>query len=132
MLNLGTLDCDASMLVSGANVFPPGAPPQKHERRDLLMIAALILHPDIGLILFDAGGCEDIFKNWPASTTEGTPRTWEKGVHSLPAAVEATGAGTVKDIKAVVLSHLHYDHAGGLEHFMNTGLQSSIHVPHSR
>jgi glyoxylase-like metal-dependent hydrolase (beta-lactamase superfamily II) len=28
----------------------------------------------------------------------------------------------IKDIKAVILGHLHLDHAGGLEHFRNTGI----------
>ena len=85
------------------------------------MIAALVYHADIGLILFDSGSCEDVIKSWGNESLECTPRIWSKEKNSLPAAIMATGAGTIHDIKAVVLSHLHLDHAGGLEHFFGTG-----------
>ncbi|GAB1216366.1 hypothetical protein ATERTT37_005580 [Aspergillus terreus] len=127
LLNLGYLDCDASPILSGANVSRPNEPPQKHDRRELVMIAALIYHPDVGLILFDTGSCEDVLTNWPAGVNECLPRTWEKDVHGLPAAIAATGAGTIHDVKAVVLSHLHNDHAGGLEHFIDTDVEIWCH-----
>jgi glyoxylase-like metal-dependent hydrolase (beta-lactamase superfamily II) len=121
ILDLGALDSDASGVLSGANVFPASLPPQKHERRNLVMLAALILHPSVGLILFDAGSCEDAIGNWDRATVECVPRIWQKDINGLPAAVQATGAGSIKDVKKVIISHLHFDHAGGLEHFFDTG-----------
>ena len=105
----------------GANQYPVNLPPQPHERRTLIMIAGLIYHPEGGLILFDTGSCEDIVKSWGQKAMECSPRTWEKAVHGLPEAIKATGAGEITDVRAVILSHLHCDHAGGLEHFLDTG-----------
>ncbi|RDH25024.1 Metallo-hydrolase/oxidoreductase [Aspergillus niger ATCC 13496] len=121
LLDSGTLDIDASYVLSGANVPKSNQPSQIHDTRQCLMIAALLYHPDLGLILFDTGACEDIINSWDKEFLECVPRTWVKDIHSLPAAVKATGAGDITDIKAVVMSHLHLDHAGGLEHFFFWG-----------
>jgi hypothetical protein len=66
LLNLGTVDLDAANVLAGANQFPVGLPPQLYDRRDLIMIAALIYYPNVGLILFDTGSCEDIIQSWGA------------------------------------------------------------------
>lgn len=90
------------------------------------MISALIYYPGFGLILFDVGSCEDTIKNWAAPTTECLPRIWSKDINGLPEAIKASGAGEITDVKAVVLSHLHFDHAGGLEHFFGTGKSAAL------
>ncbi|KAI9149487.1 N-acyl homoserine lactonase AiiB [Paramyrothecium foliicola] len=107
LLDLGHLDMDAAVVFSGANIFPAHLPPQQHERRDLVMIAALLHHPNESLVC--------------------TPRIWDKNVHGLPEAMKATGAGDISDVKAVVISHLHCDHAGGLEHFMDSDVEIWCH-----
>jgi glyoxylase-like metal-dependent hydrolase (beta-lactamase superfamily II) len=127
LLDLGRLDSDASNALSGANIAIPGAPRQEHARCNLIMIAALIHYPGYGLILFDVGSCEDSIAHWAPNTTACLPRIWSKDIHSLPAAIAASGAGTIADLKAVVLSHLHFDHAGGLEHFFHSDVEIWVH-----
>ncbi|EAW14987.1 N-acyl homoserine lactonase family protein [Aspergillus clavatus NRRL 1] len=127
LLNLGILDVDAANVLAGANQFSVGLPPQPHERRDLIMIAGLIYHPDVGLVLFDTGSCENVIKSWGERALECGPRIWDRSIHGLPQAIKATGAGKITDVKAVVLSHLHCDHAGGLEHFLGTDVEIWCH-----
>jgi glyoxylase-like metal-dependent hydrolase (beta-lactamase superfamily II) len=108
------------MIKRGANRRPVNAPLQANSRRDLVMISLLVYHAQEGLFLFDCGSCEDAITSWGLQALECTPRIWDKEEHGLPAAIKATG-NDIRDVKAVIVSHLHLDHAGGLEHFMNTG-----------
>jgi len=127
LLDLGRLNSDASNALSGANIAIPGEPPKIHARCELIMIAALIHYPGFGLILFDVGSCEDNIAHWASHTSSCLPRIWSKDIHSLPAAIAASGAGTIADVRAVVLSHLHFDHAGGLENFFGTDVEIWVH-----
>jgi hypothetical protein len=124
LLDLGRLDCDEGVLVRSKNTFAATDTETKHTRRLAVMICVMIYHPDIGLILYDTGSPEDVIKNWKAEDLECTPRIWEKEKHGLPEAIAATG-NKIEDVKVVILSHMHMDHAGGLEHFIGTGKQLS-------
>lgn len=55
--------------------------------------------------------------------TDVFPRTEYKEEHKLPNAIRKAGHN-IKDVKAVILGHLHIDHAGGLEHFIGTDVPS--------
>lgn len=44
----------------------------------------------------------------------------------LPTAIAKTGH-SIKDVKTVILGHLHLDHAGGLEHFLGTDTKIYVH-----
>jgi phosphoribosyl 1,2-cyclic phosphodiesterase len=46
--------------------------------------------------------------------------------HELEAQIKKTGHD-IKDIKAVIMGHLHLDHAGGLEHFVGTSVPIYVH-----
>lgn len=46
----------------------------------------------------------------------------------LPNAIKATG-NDIKDVKAIIMGHLHLDHAGGLEHFFGTNVPSKSRDP---
>ena len=83
-------------------------------------------HPSEGLILFETGSG----RNWP--TVWGPPyndlfaQTDYTEDKELPAAIAKTGH-SITDIKAVILGHLHLDHAGGLEHFVGTDVLIYVH-----
>jgi glyoxylase-like metal-dependent hydrolase (beta-lactamase superfamily II) len=120
LLNLGILDVDNAVVVAGMNSFAATDKETKHTRRDLVMISVMIDYPGVGLILYDTGSPEDVIQNWTHRDLECTPRIWDKSTNGLPEAIKATG-NDIKDVKVVIMSHLHMDHAGGLEHFMGTG-----------
>ena len=68
----------------------------------------MIAHPSAGLILFDAGSSKaekHLQKNYEPS-------------QELEAAIASTG-NSITDVRIVIISHLHSDHAGGLDNFRN-------------
>ena len=60
----------AYRLLRGANTSSNSEPNPTNKRRDLLVLAGLIEHPDMGLILFETGCAEDIQIAWPAPFTD--------------------------------------------------------------
>ncbi|KAG9499511.1 hypothetical protein J7337_007967 [Fusarium musae] len=70
------------------------------------MISVLIEHPQDGLILYETGAGKD----YP----------------ELDAAIKKTGHD-IKDVKSVIIGHLHLDHAGGLEYFRGTDVPIYVH-----
>ncbi|KAF9886160.1 hypothetical protein FE257_011985 [Aspergillus nanangensis] len=126
LLNLGTLNVDEGWLLNGANGGSATNPNPTNKRRDLMLIAGLIDHPEIGLLLFETGCAENIDTSWDSDARNLFPRTCYEQHHRLPDAVRDAGYD-IKDVKAVVMGHLHLDHAGGLEHFQNTGVPIYVH-----
>ncbi|KAL2003823.1 hypothetical protein VTN02DRAFT_2040 [Thermoascus thermophilus] len=126
ILDLGTLQVDEGWLLRGANTSTLSNQNPVSKRRDLSVLAALIEHPDLGLILFETGCAEDIDVQWGAPITDIFPRVEYREDQRLPAAIKATG-NDIKDVKAVVIGHLHLDHAGGLEHFIGTDVSIYVH-----
>ncbi|KAL4897838.1 hypothetical protein BDV59DRAFT_198103 [Aspergillus ambiguus] len=126
ILNLGTLNVDEGWLLNGANGGSSSNPNPPNKRRDLMIIAGLVEHPEMGLILFETGCTENIQTHWSQNAADLFPRTCYEEQHHLPEAVRRAGYN-IKDIKVVVIGHLHLDHAGGLEHFRDTGVPIFVH-----
>ncbi|KAL3486079.1 beta-lactamase-like protein [Aspergillus germanicus] len=126
LLNLGTLNVDDAWLLLGANGSSVSNPNPASKRRDLMLIAGLIDHPEMGLILFETGSAEDVTRQWGPEAVDLFPRTRYEKHHRLPDAISAAGYD-IKDVKAVIMGHLHLDHAGGLEHFRGTGVPIYVH-----
>ncbi|KAK4949496.1 hypothetical protein LTR10_012114 [Elasticomyces elasticus] len=126
ILNLGGMQCDDGFLLQGSNAGSAIERNPTNKFRELICIAGLIDHPDLGLTLFETGCAEDVSVAWPAPFSDAFPRTEYTEKMKLPNAIKAAGYD-IKDVKAIVMGHLHLDHAGGLEHFMGTDVPIYVH-----
>ncbi len=116
VLDLGTIEYDAGFPLAGAGVSTLSNPNPTSPRRQVAIIAALIEHPRAGLLLFDTGAAPDARETWPGPLRELFAITHYGEENRLDAALQAAGH-SLDDVSAIVLSHLHLDHAGGLEFF---------------
>jgi glyoxylase-like metal-dependent hydrolase (beta-lactamase superfamily II) len=116
LLDLGRLEYDEGFPLAGGGVSTASEPSPPVARRTVAIIASLIHHPKVGPVLFDTGAPPNYSELWPPIVQELFHITRYEPEHHLDAALEAAGIG-LDDIKAIVLSHLHLDHAGGLEFF---------------
>lgn len=110
----------------GANTSTASNPNPKSGRRKGVIIGVLIEHPTEGLILFETGGGKDYPEVWGAPLNDIFARCDYEPDHELPAQIAKTGHD-IKDVKAVIMGHLHLDHAGGLENFKGTDVPIYIH-----
>jgi glyoxylase-like metal-dependent hydrolase (beta-lactamase superfamily II) len=113
LLDLGRLEYDEGFPLAGGGVSTASNPSPPVPRRTVALIASLIEHPKVGPVLFDTGAPPNYEELWPPIVQELFHITEH---HDLDAGLSAAGFG-LDDIQAIVLSHLHLDHAGGLELF---------------
>lgn len=102
------------------------SPNISNPRRKLVLASALIDHPTEGLILFETGPGEAYPEVWGPPVNDIFGRVDYSSEHELEAAVAKTG-NSIKDIKVVIMGHLHLDHAGGLEKFIGTDVPIYVH-----
>lgn len=118
ILSLGYLQGDDGYMKSGSNKWTAsqGNPPS-HKLAYVQMYATLIDHPTAGLILWDTGPgiYETYMESW-ASVCDIFEPINRSQVQGLDKAIELAGYN-INDVKHIVLSHLHMDHAGGLQYF---------------
>lgn len=87
-----------------------------------LIPAVLIQHPTLGNILFDTG-CTPLYNTEPSQEVrENFPVT---EFISIEDALAEKGL-TPSDIDTLILSHLHFDHAGGLKYFVGTNAIKNV------
>ncbi|KAK3075759.1 hypothetical protein LTS18_013987, partial [Coniosporium uncinatum] len=96
------------------------------ERRELVCTGILIEHPTEGLILYETGSGKDYPTVWGPPINDLFARVNYEDDQELDKQIEKTGHN-IKDIKAVVIGHLHLDHAGGLHHFEGTNVPIWVH-----
>lgn len=107
VLYLGKLECFKYHLVKCEN----------NKEQILSPISAvLIQHPILGNILYDTGNSPYYSTQYPAHVLDTYPVT---EFISIKDALCEVGL-TVNDIDMIIMSHLHFDHAGGLQYFKGT------------
>lgn len=87
-----------------------------HEMIISPMLAVLIQHPTLGNILFDTGNDDAWKETYSKEIKETYPITVYR---SIVDCLDDVGL-TPQDINIIIISHLHFDHTGGLKFFANT------------
>jgi len=122
VLDLGRLTFDVNGIVAGSNYSTVRNPDVSNKLIEVPVSSYCIEHPD-GNVLFDVGCHPNAMGSqgrWPESLQEICPHTG--GEHcDLPNRLQQIGLGP-DDIRYVVLSHLHNDHAGCVEFFRKSRL----------
>ena len=126
LLDLGRIDADNGFFVRGSNAAVESNPHPNYERRRVAVVATVIEHPKVGPILFDTGCAQNAKEEWPAPVWDIFPVNVYEEKHHLDKALAAAGYG-IEDVRAVVIGHLHLDHAGGLEHFRGSNIPIYAH-----
>lgn len=122
VLDLGTLSLDKNFIVSASTVATHKNPNPPGQVIDIPVAAFYIEHPD-GNILYDTG-CHPDWAGpngrWPELLQDLFPHSGGEEC-MLPARLDAMGIGP-DQIRHVVLSHLHCDHAGCVEYFRKSNI----------
>ncbi|MDC7125143.1 MAG: N-acyl homoserine lactonase family protein [Spirochaetales bacterium] len=112
ILNTGYLETDKNNVVACATIGTYAKPKVTNEWIKLPVMAFLI-ETETGYILYDTGSHPDAMKGyWPEGLQQVYP-LYQKEEERLENQLKLTGVKP-EDIKTVVVSHLHLDHAGGL------------------
>lgn len=124
VLDRGRIETDVNHPVEAAVTATASEPNPDSLRGEGVVYNLVVAHPE-ATVLWDTGiHPEATSGHWPPALVERfTPR--DPTAHRLPSALESAGFG-LDDIDAVVQSHLHCDHAGGLAHF--AGRETPVYV----
>ena len=90
------------------------------------MYGVLIEHPQAGLILYEVGGPPNYEELWPRGVLDVFPVTTYSDEHRLDHRLHQLGYD-LDQISAIVIGHLHLDHAGGLEFFRGRDVPIYVH-----
>jgi N-acyl homoserine lactone hydrolase len=124
LLDRGTIQADLNFALDAevAAVRSNQSPELAYEEYAVWNL--LIDHPE-ATVLWDTGSHPDARSAWPAPLFEAFAHE-DADEHDLDTALDDVGY-SIDDIDAVVQSHLHLDHAGGLYHFDGTDVPVYVH-----
>jgi len=116
LLDFGGITADQGWFIEGAGAATQNTQAPDTVRRDLKMIGVLIEHPKNGVILYEIGPAPNYEQFWPEPVLDVFTITSYSEENHLDKQLEKAGY-MVKDVSAIILGHMHLDHAGGLELF---------------
>ncbi len=123
VLDTGYLETDKNNVVACATIGTYSQPQVTNEWIKLPVLAFLI-ETDSGYILYDTGSNPEAMNGyWPEHLREIYP-LYQRADQRLEAQLAKCGV-KVEDVKTVVLSHMHLDHAGNLNLFPH----ADVYVP---
>jgi N-acyl homoserine lactone hydrolase len=125
VLDRGTVKADMNYVVDGYAMGSAGDPNPDHEYADFGSWSLVIETPD-ATVLWDTGSHPEAGDGyWPRPLYEAFAHV-DADEHDLETALDRNGYA-LSDVDAVVQSHLHLDHAGGLYHFAGTDVPVYVH-----
>jgi glyoxylase-like metal-dependent hydrolase (beta-lactamase superfamily II) len=125
LIDRGRIEADANFVLDGSVVATASEPNPDLDYAEFLVWTLVIDHPE-ATILWDTGSHPEAGDGyWPAPLYEAFAHV-DAADHDL--ADDLADAGfALADIDAVVQSHLHLDHAGGLYNFAGTDTPVFVH-----
>jgi glyoxylase-like metal-dependent hydrolase (beta-lactamase superfamily II) len=125
LLDRGRIDADLNFVLDGHVVATASDPNPELDYGTFAVWNLVVDHPE-ATVLFDTGSHPDAGDGyWPAPLFEAFAHH-DAGERDLKTALDDAGF-SLSDIDAVVMSHLHLDHAGGLYHFAGTDTPVYVH-----
>jgi len=125
VIDRGGLYCDMNYMMEANTIGSHDEPNPDTEYDEIPVWNLVIDHPE-ATILWDTGSHHDAADgHWPEGLVQAFTRTTRRD-HRLDDDLEAAGY-SLDDIDAVFQSHLHLDHAGGLEFFAGTDTPVYVH-----
>ncbi|GGN96622.1 N-acyl homoserine lactonase family protein [Haloarcula pellucida] len=121
----GRVQADRNFVVDGTSVATASDHDPDHEY-ETYVVWNLVIETPNQTILWDTGSHPEAGDGyWPEPLYEAFAHV-DAAEHSLSDDLGAVGYG-IEDIDAVVMSHLHLDHAGGLYNFAGTDTPIYVH-----
>jgi len=125
LIERGNVRADAGHVVEGFGMATASEPEPEPMRGAGPVYNLVIDHPE-ATILWDTGSHPEAGDgHWPDALYDRFEH-YDAGEHRLPDQLEAAGFG-IEDVDAVIATHLHLDHAGGLYHFDGTDVPVYVH-----
>ncbi len=126
VLDRGRVRADTNFVVDGSAVATASNPEPEHDYAEFAVWNLVIETPE-ATVLWDTGSHPEAGDGyWPEPLYDAFAHV-DAADHPLPDDLDAAGYD-LADVDAVVTSHLHLDHAGGLEHFAGTDVPIYVHA----
>ncbi len=125
LLDRGRVHADRGFVVDGYTMGTADEPNPDHDIAEFVVWSAVVDHPDC-TVLWDTGSHPEAGDGyWPEPLYAAFQHV-DAHEHDLESDLDRAGFD-LADIDAVVMSHLHLDHAGGLAAFAGTDTPVYVH-----